>query len=753
MPPYLYAEEICQALGATGAVIPPATDYLAIMSLGTITMFLLLQVTGVMRAAGNSTLPMILVIGANVLNIVLDIWFVFGGLGLPSMGVAGAAWATVIARGVFAAWGIAALYRGFAGLRLRRWYWHWRTNWTILKIGIPSCAQWLVRMLSYLYMLRFLAEAAPKAAGAMVPVTQAVTEAQAAFGVGLRLDTVALFGGFGWGAAAATFVGQNLGRGLPERAVRATWIALGLNMVMMLLFAGAYVLFADPLLNVMGFDVGDVINAENVREIGRTYLYVASSGYVYLAVAVVISQALAGAGATKFPFFLEVVAYGVDRLPPGRLRGGPRGDVRPSRPVGGLRGPPPRRGHRVHAMVPLRALGPQGAEVTQGDPKVLKLERQLNLVSFLLSARAPGALLRHPREGRRLRRRRQRRRRREALRPGQGRPAVDRREHRVRQRRRLRARRVRDRPAGVLPARDHLEPEDAMLLAVLQRTMGVVDDSLGRNLKSALAKLTIDSRLPEPLRASMGEQHFLSMGKPVRDPARNHVVVLGEALGRRRRVEFRYAKPGETGATKRVVRPYGLGVADGDWHVAGFDEGREDVRDFRVDRIRGKVTLVDKKDGAYDVPADFDVGDVIGVEEYRIPQGNEVEVTVELDEVATWLMERRRQGVGTLERLDDGRGLFRVGVRSEDGLYRWVAEFGHHARIVVAHAHGGDVRPADRRRTRALRGRAAQLRLERREHARRRRARPARPAPRRRRGRGRTSRRTCAASSRTGVSS
>ncbi len=323
VPPYLFAEDICVALGATGDVIPPATKYLQIMSLGTVTMFLLLQVTGVMRAAGNSTLPMILVIGANVLNIVLDIWFVFGGLGLPSMGVAGAAWATVIARAVFAAWGIAALYRGFAGLRLRRLYWHWRTQWTILKIGIPSCAQWLVRMLSYVYLLRFLAEAAPKAAAATatataaaaVPVAQAVTEAQAAFGVGLRLDTVALFGGFGWGAAAATFVGQNLGRGLPERAIRATWIALGLNMVMMLLFAGAYVLYADPLLNVMGFDVGDAVSAKNVREIGRTYLYVASSGYVFLAVAVVISQALAGAGATRFPFFLEVIVYGAIGYP------------------------------------------------------------------------------------------------------------------------------------------------------------------------------------------------------------------------------------------------------------------------------------------------------------------------------------------------------------------------------------------------------------------------------------------------------
>lgn len=320
--------------------------------------------------------------------------------------------------------------------------------------------------------------------------------------------------------------------------------------------------------------------------------------------------------------------------------------------------------------------------MTQGDPKVLKLERQLNLVSFLLSARAPvpfseirGKVVGYD--------------------DNASADAVEKRFDRDKADLRSigvnieyvsgdvfgRAGYVID-PQGYYLRETTLEPEDAMLLAVLQRTMGVVDDSLGRNLKSALAKLTIDSRLPEPLRASMGEQHFLSLGKPERDPARNHVVVLGEALGRRRRVEFRYAKPGETGATKRVVHPYGLGVADGDWHVAGFDEGRAGVRDFRVDRIRGKVTLADKIDGVYEVPEDFDVADVIGVEEYRIPVGNEVEVTVELDEVATWLMERRRQGVGSLEKLDDGRGLFRVGVRSEDGLYRWLAEFGHHARLV-----------------------------------------------------------------------
>ena len=312
IPPCIYAEEICVALGAKGAVIAPATEYLAILSAGTVTMFLLLTVTGALRAVGNSLVPLILLGGANFLNVVLDWWFMHGGLGVPEMGVAGVAWATVLSRGIFAVLGLMLLYRGFVGLRVRRWLWRGRMVWQILKIGVPSCVQWLVRMTAYLYTLRFVEIAAPIA---MPGMADAVTNAQAAFGIGLRLDSLALFSGFGWGAAAATLVGQNLGRGRPDRAKRASWIALGLNMAMMCLFAACFVLFADPLLALMGFDLASGVDAAAVQSLGRTYLYAASSGFVFLAVAVVLAQALAGAGATKFPLLIEVVAYGAIGYP------------------------------------------------------------------------------------------------------------------------------------------------------------------------------------------------------------------------------------------------------------------------------------------------------------------------------------------------------------------------------------------------------------------------------------------------------
>jgi Na+-driven multidrug efflux pump len=212
----------------------------------------------------------------------------------------------VVSRAVFSTIGLLVLYRGLKGVRLRRFAWSSRTTASILKIGVPSCLQWVVRMASYLYVMNFVSEAARRAG-------EGIVEAQAAFSVGLRLDSLALFSGIGWGAAAATFVGQSLGRGLRERAVQAAWIALGLNMAMMLLFAVGYGIFPDALLRLMGFDVTG--EAEAVRRIGRTYLYVASSGFVFLAVAVVLSQALAGAGATKFPLLVDFVGYGVIGIP------------------------------------------------------------------------------------------------------------------------------------------------------------------------------------------------------------------------------------------------------------------------------------------------------------------------------------------------------------------------------------------------------------------------------------------------------
>jgi proteasome accessory factor B len=320
----------------------------------------------------------------------------------------------------------------------------------------------------------------------------------------------------------------------------------------------------------------------------------------------------------------------------------------------------------------------------QRDPKVAKLERQLNLVSYQLSARAPVPFsdIRTQVVGYD-----------DAASPD----AVEKRFDRDKADLRAigvvieyRAEDPSGHPGYVIDKQGYflpelsLGPEDAMLLAVLQRALGVVDDPLGRNLKSALAKLTIDSQLPEPLRASVTEQHLLDVGRGTKDPQREHLAGLGEAVAHRRRVAFRYWTIDDDRTEKRTVRPYGLGLADGNWYLVGFDEDRGAVRNFRLDRIRGKVVLLARRGGPeFEVPDGFDVGGYVGIEEFQIDEGSPpVTVTIETDEVATWLLERRLRGAGRLTPRADGTGIYEVEVKSEEGLLRWLAEFGQRVRIL-----------------------------------------------------------------------
>ncbi len=127
--------------------------------------------------------------------------------------------------------------------------------------------------------------------------------AQAAFGVGLRLDLLAIFSAFGWGAAASTLVGQNFGRGRADRAARATWVTGGLNIVMMTGIAVSYFTFAPDLIRFFGadreiFDPGGALTAggfDPVIAIGAGCLRISVFAYVFIAVSLVLAQALNGA--------------------------------------------------------------------------------------------------------------------------------------------------------------------------------------------------------------------------------------------------------------------------------------------------------------------------------------------------------------------------------------------------------------------------------------------------------------------------
>ncbi|CAB4876682.1 unannotated protein [freshwater metagenome] len=98
----LLARPLARLLGATGGVLDAATTYLSISAIGLPFVFITLVGHGVMRGHNDLRKPLLIVLAANVANVVIEIVVVYGF----KMGIAGSAWSTVVvqvlAAGAFA---------------------------------------------------------------------------------------------------------------------------------------------------------------------------------------------------------------------------------------------------------------------------------------------------------------------------------------------------------------------------------------------------------------------------------------------------------------------------------------------------------------------------------------------------------------------------------------------------------------------------------------------------------------------------
>ncbi len=291
------AGALLRALGAEDPVIEAGRPYLQVMTGGAAAMGLAFTFGAILRGAGDAKTPLVVVAGANLLNIALDPILIFGLPGMSGMGVAGSAWATVISR--VAATGVLAwifFVRGHEQfhLRLADLRPDFRIIGQILKVGALASAQMLIRNISGLVLVRIVAPFG--------------TAAVAAYGVSMRLWFMVLMPGMGFGNAAATLAGQNLGAGRPDRSARAAWMTAGMYSTACALIAVGYWVFASPLVGVFN-DKPEVVatGAELLRWVAPTF--------IFLAMSITLGRAMNGAGDTLTPLVVTFLAVMVVRIP------------------------------------------------------------------------------------------------------------------------------------------------------------------------------------------------------------------------------------------------------------------------------------------------------------------------------------------------------------------------------------------------------------------------------------------------------
>lgn len=233
-------------------------EYLTVIFCGITATFFYNYFASLLRAVGNSTVPLIFLAVSAVLNIALDLWFVLG-LG---WGVAGAAGATVIAQYV-SGLGIAVYtWFQFPWLRISRNHCRLRMARVreIAGFSVLTCVQQSVMNLGIL-MVQGL-------------VNSFGTTVMAAFAAAVKIDSFAYMPVQDFGNAFSTFIAQNYGAGRDDRIFEGVKGAVVTAAVFCVSISAAIWILARPLMLLFVKAEETAIIAEGVR-----YLHIEGSFY------------------------------------------------------------------------------------------------------------------------------------------------------------------------------------------------------------------------------------------------------------------------------------------------------------------------------------------------------------------------------------------------------------------------------------------------------------------------------------------
>jgi proteasome accessory factor C len=125
---------------------------------------------------------------------------------------------------------------------------------------------------------------------------------------------------------------------------------------------------------------------------------------------------------------------------------------------------------------------------------------------------------------------------------------------------------------------------------------------------------------------------------------------LEQAISKQRTVKFGYWSISRDEVAERTINPYALLPDNGVWYVVGHDLEREDLRTFRVSRIRGDIRFATRRERDFRVPPDFDIERFRGRPPWQVgdPAG---EARIEVRGDTAWWVERT---YGETGRLEDG---------------------------------------------------------------------------------------------------
>jgi len=251
-----------------------------------------------LRGAGDIMSGFITMAIVNIVNVVCSLCLVTGWGPFPEMGWEGIAIGTAIGYAIGGSIIISYLIRGRFHLKLELNLMKPKLAIIsrLLKIGIPGGIDMLIVVSFQMWFLSI--------------VNSMGTIAAAAHGTAIRIEALAYLPGHAFGVAATTMVGQFLGAGIPTRASKSTWLACLWGGSVMTLAGLVFFFTADAITSVFAGEK----TAEAVG-MAAPLIRIVSVSMPSLAIVIIMTGALRGAGDTIFPLIFSFIGLLFIRIP------------------------------------------------------------------------------------------------------------------------------------------------------------------------------------------------------------------------------------------------------------------------------------------------------------------------------------------------------------------------------------------------------------------------------------------------------
>jgi len=226
-----------------------------------------------------------------ILNFIIDPIFIFGWGKIPSLGVSGAAIATIISQGLASLVLIFVFVKGIFGIKILIKF--MKPDFSFFKkvflLGFPSALEHSVRTFSFTLIV-FL-------------IGRFGVEVVASYGIATRIFNILIIPTVGLAIAMTTLVGQNMGAGRVKRAEKISTIACIMAFFMLTLLGFVFRAFSVPLVKI--FIPRDV----KVIETGAHFLKIVAWTFGFIGIQIVLGGTFRGSGNTKTALLISIFTF------------------------------------------------------------------------------------------------------------------------------------------------------------------------------------------------------------------------------------------------------------------------------------------------------------------------------------------------------------------------------------------------------------------------------------------------------------